>query len=80
MRATMRENEQFRGKEAKAKAAEFAEDQARLQSVLDREQAQDQAERDAVNARRRDMIRHQTELRDQMALEEEAGDRFDSYF
>jgi len=76
----MRENEQFRGKEAKAKAAEFAEDQARLQSVLDREQAQDQAERDAVNARRRDMIRHQTELRDQMALEEEAGDRFDSYF
>jgi len=80
MRATMRENEQFRGKEAKAKAAEFAEDQARLQSVLDMEQAQDQAERDAVNARRRDMIRHQTELRDQMALEEEAGDRFDSYF
>lgn len=80
MKRTMKENEQYRGKEAKAAAQEFAEDQARLQAVLDREADEDRRERETMEARKAEMIRHQKELEAQMALEAEAGDKYDAYF
>lgn len=80
MKRTMEENEQFRGKEAKAAAREFAEDKARLQAVLDREAEEDRRERAGLEGRRAEMMRHQRELEAQMALEAEAGDKYDAYF
>lgn len=55
-------------------------DAERLRAILEREAAEEKAERDYAASLKAEAMAHQSALQRQMAVEAEAGDRFDSYF
>ncbi len=62
-------------------AAEEADrDRSRIASIVEREQRQAEAERAAAEARRAEARAHRGALERQMAVEAEAGDKFDQFF